>query len=595
MKRGVPLWSVNLLVLASSLFAQTPNPARSRSATYRLPFPPSSLQATPASVGQINLRWTNTLTNAVRLQVERREGVRQYVAIATLTPGSVSYEDIGLNSATTYCYFLRVEAPNGLFAYSNEACATTLTALPSPPSNLQAVAVSVGQINLTWTNPAIPVLRIQIERKTGMSGIYVVIMETLAAATNYQDVGLSPSTTYVYRVRLQTASTFSPYSNEAVATTGPALPSAPANLQAVAVSQVQVYLSWTNTASNARSVRVEIRVGLQGSFQELGSFAGITNAVRVIQLVAFTTYTFRVRVDGQSGFSAYSNEATARTLPKTTVFLVHPASENVRSLNGALRDPVFGIDQSRFEIDGTFDRWECAPVEGLRTCPTYCSNGFVAMRLAEHIRQRNPQGDIVIIGYSMGGLAARDMLLNNYFGVVTQRRVAALVTIGTPNGGYPYTLVDDVLGCFRVIQEMDGNWRSRQNEGLVVLSNYLLALNSRWGNNSFGGQPQRWLVVSGASCNNPIRTINTTTGCPDSNVFSDGVVCDASARFLINYPRNRPTDSWFSQSYSHGGGFWGEDTAQSLILCGQGSALPLNMAPAGGTLVQTLVRFLSGL
>src|SRR3989442_5961723 len=153
----------------------------------------------------------------------------------------------------------------------------------------------------------------------------------------------------------------------------------------------------------------------------------------------------------------------------------------------------------------------------------------------------------------LGGLVARDMLLNNYFGVVTRRKVAALVTIATPHGGYPYTFIDTAVGCDRVIQEMDGNWRSRQSENIVVLSNYLLDLNARWGNNSCVGQPQRWLAVFGTSCDNPVRTINATTGCPDWGVFSDGVVCDASARLLINYPRNKPTDSWFGQSYFHGG------------------------------------------
>ena len=442
-------------------------------------------------------------------------------------------------------------------------------------------------------NPPTSFLRARIERRSGSSGSYAEVATAPAGATAYQDTGLSPSTTYAYRVRLEAGSGLSPYSNEAAATTLAAPPSAPANLQAVTVSQVQVNLSWTNTAANARFLRVEMRTAVSGSFLQLGVFAPNTNGLRVIQLVASTTYTFRVRAEGDGGFSPYSNEASARTLPKVTVFLVHPNSRNVRPLGMALLDPAFGIDQSRFEIDSGFDRLECAPTEGLLfTCPTYCSNGFVAMRLAAYINQRNPQGDVVIIGYSMGGLVARDMLLNNYVGVVTRRKVTALVTIATPHGGYPYTFVDESAGCDRVIQEMDGNWRSRQSEGIVVLSNYLSDLNARWGNNVFIGEPQRWLAVSGRSCENPVRILDPTTGCPDWDVFSDGVVCDASARLLINYPRNKPTDSWpdHQRFYTHGDS-WG----QFLILCGQGDAIPFNNPPAGSTLVEMLVRFLNGL
>ena len=90
-------------------------------------------------------------------------------------------------------------------------------------------------------------------------------------------------------------------------------PSAPINLKATAVSQVRIDLSWTNTATNARSVRVELRVGSSGAFREIGSFNPRTNAWGVIQLSALTTYTFRVRAEGEGGFSFYSNWTSATT------------------------------------------------------------------------------------------------------------------------------------------------------------------------------------------------------------------------------------------------------------------------------------------
>ena len=348
-------------------------------------------------------------------------------------------------------------------------------------------------------------------------------------------------------------------------------PSAPTNLKATAVSQVRINLSWTNTATNARSVRVELRVGSSGAFREFpSSFNPRTNALGVIQLSALTTYTFRVRAEGEGGFSPYSNLASATTQAKLTVFLVHPNPANMRDLDAGLRDPVFGIDQQRFDVDWEFNYFDCRPSKFL--CRSTCSISEGARILANHINEKKPQGEIVIVGYSMGGLVARDMLLKYSLG----RRVAALITIATPNGGYPYIFPDSLVGCGPVQREMDGNWRSRQSENIVVLSKFLFDLNDSWGNSSFTGNPQRWLVMSGTSCDNPRRELNPTTGCPDRNVFSDGVVCDVSAR--LDLPMNRPTHSWSRSNYTHARDGLLANIGQALILCGpERQFLPFNL------------------
>src|ERR1035438_5403977 len=70
-----------------------------------------------------------------------------------------------------------------------------------------------------------------------------------APANYYQDVGLTASTTYTYRVRTESSAGFSGYSNEVSAST-PALPLPPApSLEATAVSSSQIDLSWTSAAT----------------------------------------------------------------------------------------------------------------------------------------------------------------------------------------------------------------------------------------------------------------------------------------------------------------------------------------------------------
>jgi hypothetical protein len=88
-------------------------------------------------------------------------------------------------------------------------------------------------------------------------------------------------------------------------------PAAPGNLQAQAVSQIAIQLTWSDNSSNEASFRVEQRIN--GSFQEIQVTAANATTVQVAGLQAGTAYTFRVRAANAYGNSAYSNVVTATT------------------------------------------------------------------------------------------------------------------------------------------------------------------------------------------------------------------------------------------------------------------------------------------
>lgn len=94
-----------------------------------LPVKPESLNATAPSASAINLAWQDQSSNEAEFTIERKvvggvtEGV--FVQVASIAANATSYQDSGLDAATTYTYRIRSVNHNGVSAYSNEATSTT--------------------------------------------------------------------------------------------------------------------------------------------------------------------------------------------------------------------------------------------------------------------------------------------------------------------------------------------------------------------------------------------------------------------------------------------------------------------------------------
>ncbi len=90
-------------------------------------------------------------------------------------------------------------------------------------------------------------------------------------------------------------------------------PAAPSNLTATALSPTEVRLTWTDNAINESEFLVEKKM-LGGSFvRAVGTVGPNSASVDVSGLTPATGYVFRVRASGATGFSSYSNEASATT------------------------------------------------------------------------------------------------------------------------------------------------------------------------------------------------------------------------------------------------------------------------------------------
>ena len=150
-------------------------------------------------------------------------------------------------------------------------------------------------------------------------------------ATAHSDTGLSPSSTYRYRVRaVDAAGNVSTYSSIAAATTPAVLdttpPSAPTGLTAAAAGSSRIDLNWTASTDNVAvsGYRVERCQGAScTNFTQVGTPTATAYADTAVS--PSSTYRYRVRaIDPSGNLGGYSTvaEATTAAAPPTPPGLV---------------------------------------------------------------------------------------------------------------------------------------------------------------------------------------------------------------------------------------------------------------------------------
>ncbi|MCJ7628002.1 MAG: fibronectin type III domain-containing protein, partial [Longimicrobiales bacterium] len=278
------------------------------------PEAPTGLSALETGSSTIGLTWTDASDNETRFAVERAKGSENsWSQVGTPAPNATTFADTGLTPNTTYHY--RVQACNetGCSNVSAEAEATTLDVAPEPPTGLVALATGPFTVDLNWTDESDNETRFELERKRGAEGGWSQIGTPAPNTATLGDTGLTPNTSYAYRIRACNGAGCSAYSNEASAVTDEVAPQAPADLEATATGSTTMALTWTDASGNETGFWVERKQGAGGTFAPIGSWGVNTIGISDTDLSPNTTYFYRVQACNTVGCSAPSNEASSTT------------------------------------------------------------------------------------------------------------------------------------------------------------------------------------------------------------------------------------------------------------------------------------------
>ncbi len=288
-----------------------------------LPDSPIDLLAITQAATRIRLEWSDEASDELGYVIERCSGVgcSSFAVIDTVGVNANFHIDSTAVVNTAYQY--------RIFAYNNVGVSGTAgpvaanTLIPAAATNLAAVVISSGRIDLTWTDGSTNEVGFRIDRCAGVGCTTFTAIDTVAAdAAFYSDLSVALGTDYRYRV--------TPFNSAGdPGAVGPVdvslrLPTTPAALSASIADPTSIALVWTDGSTNEDGFRIERCVGAGcNTFTELATTTPNDTTFTDVGLTGNTFYRYRVRAFNASGVSEYSPIAAPNTfLPGPPTSLV---------------------------------------------------------------------------------------------------------------------------------------------------------------------------------------------------------------------------------------------------------------------------------
>jgi IPT/TIG domain/Fibronectin type III domain len=204
-------------------------------------------------------------------------------------------------------------------AAGNHNATMTINSAQTWESAVVAVANNPNQTTLTWsasTETGGTISQYLVQRCQG-AGCSNFAQIGTTATTAYNDIGLTASTSYSYKIAAKDSSgTVGPFSSAVTAVTLSPTPTAPASLAAAANRQGPIVLTWpasTSSVGIADYVVVRCTGATCTNFAQIGTATGTSYTDSTV--VPSTTYNYMVQaVDTTGNVSPYSMIATNTTV-----------------------------------------------------------------------------------------------------------------------------------------------------------------------------------------------------------------------------------------------------------------------------------------
>ncbi|MEQ1761259.1 MAG: fibronectin type III domain-containing protein, partial [Vicinamibacterales bacterium] len=299
--------------------------------TSQPPTAPSGLSASTGGTSSLSLSWADRSSNESGFHIERSTDGQSFARVSTQGAGTTSYSDGLLQSGTTYYYRVASFNGAGTSSYSNTASGQTsapAATVPTAPGNLNVSGPTTSSLALSWVDFSNNETGFYVDVSTNGGAWYSRLGQVAGGVTGYTATGLTPATTYWFRITAFNGVGSSGASNVASGQTSsqasapvPTTPSAPAPTTPIAPGSLTVSsatasslaLSWVDLSNNETGFYVDVSTNGGVWYSRLGQVAGGVTGYTATGLAPATTHWFRITAFNGVGSSGASNVASGQT------------------------------------------------------------------------------------------------------------------------------------------------------------------------------------------------------------------------------------------------------------------------------------------
>jgi phosphodiesterase/alkaline phosphatase D-like protein len=219
----------------------------------------------------------------------------------------------GLQPNTTYHYRVKSRDADGNLATSGDVMFTTTDATPPQISDVRSTAVVANAATITWLTNELADSQVEYGTTTGYGSI-TTLDPTMRTSHSVDLLGLTPLTTYHYRVRSRDSSgNLSTSADQMFVTETPdTTPPVISALEATAITSISATISWTTDENADRQVEYGLTTSY-GSATTVNTTLATGHSVTLNGLTSATTYHFRAKSKDAAGNLATSLDATFTT------------------------------------------------------------------------------------------------------------------------------------------------------------------------------------------------------------------------------------------------------------------------------------------